>query len=62
MPDPASGLRGAAGVVTTADALLRHERFAVDHMTTSDLNKDGKTDTVATSGNDVVVLLGLTGQ
>ena len=26
-----SGLRGSSGVVTTADSLLRHDRFADDH-------------------------------
>ena len=32
LADPVSGMRHLDGVVTTADALLRHERFASDHM------------------------------
>ena len=35
--------------------------FGVDHMMTSDLNKDGKTDIIGTAGNRVVVLLGISG-
>ncbi len=31
LADPLSGMRGRPGVVTTADSLLRHERFAADH-------------------------------
>jgi 2-succinyl-5-enolpyruvyl-6-hydroxy-3-cyclohexene-1-carboxylate synthase len=32
LADPVSGMRHLDGVVTTADALLRHEGFANDHM------------------------------
>ncbi|MEM9747701.1 MAG: 2-succinyl-5-enolpyruvyl-6-hydroxy-3-cyclohexene-1-carboxylic-acid synthase [Actinomycetota bacterium] len=31
LADPLSGLRHLDGVITSTDALLRHERFAVDH-------------------------------
>lgn len=31
LADPMSDLRGRSGVVTTADSLLRHDRFADDH-------------------------------
>ncbi len=30
--DPLSGMRGLDGAVTTADSLLRHDRFATDHV------------------------------
>ncbi|NND74300.1 MAG: 2-succinyl-5-enolpyruvyl-6-hydroxy-3-cyclohexene-1-carboxylic-acid synthase [Ilumatobacter sp.] len=32
LADPMSEMRGLAGAVTTAESLLRHERFAADHV------------------------------
>ena len=36
--------------------------FAIDHLTTLDMNKDGKTDIIGTARNAVVVLLGVSGK